>query len=113
MATRRGLRHGDRGLAGQCTLGAVVLLSREGLDHAAAELRERLHIDWLHAPFSRCLLDNAPLQEAPPAVLDRLPERTRQGAGRITVCPACGRVYWPGSHVRRMRARLDHWRQAT
>jgi uncharacterized protein with PIN domain len=64
-------------------------------------------------PFSRCLLDNAPLQEAPPAVLDRLPVRARRGAGRITVCPACGRVYWPDSHIRRMRARLDRWRQAT
>jgi uncharacterized protein len=38
-------------------------------------------------------------------------ERTRQGAGPITLCPACGRVYWPGSHVRRMRAKLDRWRQ--
>jgi uncharacterized protein with PIN domain len=103
----------DRGLAAQCTPGAVVLLSREGLDHAAAELRLRLHIDWLHAPFSRCLVDNAVLEDALPAMVDRLPERTRRGAGPITVCPACGRVYWPGSHVRRMRARLDRWRQAT
>jgi uncharacterized protein with PIN domain len=103
----------DRGLAAQCAPGAVVLLSREGLDHAAAELRERLQIDWLQAPFSRCLVDNALLEGAPAAVLDRLPERTRQGVGPITVCPACGRVYWPGSHVRRMRARLDRWRQAT
>jgi uncharacterized protein len=90
-----------------------VLLRREGLDHAAGELCLRLHIDWLHAPFSRCLLDNAVLAAAPPAVLNRLPERARQGAGRIAVCPTCGRVYWPGSHVRRMRARLDRWRQAT
>jgi uncharacterized protein with PIN domain len=103
----------DRRLAGRGAPGAVVLLSREGLDHAAVELREHLGIDWLHAPFSRCLLDNALLQEAPPAALARLPERTRQGAGPITVCPDCGRLYWPGSHVRRMRARLGWWRQAT
>jgi uncharacterized protein len=103
----------DRGLAARCTPGAAVLLSRECLDHAVAELRERLHVDWLHAPFSRCLVDNALLDQAPPALLGRLPEHTRQGAGPITVCPACSRVYWPGSHVRRMRARLDRWRQAT
>jgi uncharacterized protein with PIN domain len=103
----------DRSLAGRGAPGAVVLLSKEGLDHAAAELRERLQIDWLHAPFSRCLLDNAVLEEATPAVLGGLPERTRQGVGPITVCPDCGRVYWPGSHVRRMRARLGHWRQTT
>jgi uncharacterized protein with PIN domain len=103
----------DRRLAGRGAPGAVVLLSEEGLDQAAAELRLRLRIDWLHAPFSRCLLDNALLREAAPAELARLPERTRKGAGPMTVCPDCGRVYWPGSHVRRMRARLGRWRQAT
>jgi uncharacterized protein with PIN domain len=24
-------------------------------------------------------------------------------------CPACERIYWPGSHHRRMRARLEAW----
>lgn len=33
------------------------------------------------------------------------------GAGPVTACPDCGRIYWPGSHVRRMRARLDCWRR--
>jgi len=23
-------------------------------------------------------------------------------------CPDCGRLYWEGSHVRRMRAALEH-----
>ncbi|MGH6918588.1 MAG: hypothetical protein ACREJ0_12900, partial [Geminicoccaceae bacterium] len=62
----------DRRLAGRGAPGAVVLLSREGLDQAAVELRERLRIDWLHAPSSRCLMDSSLLQEAPPAALARL-----------------------------------------
>ena len=101
----------DRGLAARCAPAGVVLLATERLDEAAVALRERLAIDWLHAPFSRCLLDNAPLRPAEPAALARLPERSRTGAGPITVCPECGRSYWPGSHVRRMRARLERWRQ--
>jgi uncharacterized protein with PIN domain len=102
----------DRGLAARSVLGAVVLLDSESLDETAAVLRERLAIDWLYAPFSRCLLDNARLREAEPAALTGLPERSRTGAGPITICPDCGRIYWPGSHVRRMRARLGRWRQA-
>jgi uncharacterized protein with PIN domain len=102
----------DRRLAGRGAPGAVVLLDSASLDEAARALREGLGIDWLQEPFSRCLLDNAVLEAATPGVLARLPERTRQGAGPITVCPDCGRVYWPGSHVRRMRARLGRWRQA-
>jgi uncharacterized protein with PIN domain len=101
----------DRRLAGRGAPGAVVLLGTESLDEAARALRKEVGVDWLHAPFSRCLLDNAVLEGATPGVLARLPDRARQGAGPITVCPDCGRIYWPGSHVRRMRARLDRWRQ--
>ncbi|MGH6943501.1 MAG: Mut7-C RNAse domain-containing protein [Geminicoccaceae bacterium] len=25
-------------------------------------------------------------------------------------CPVCRRVYWPGSHARRMKARLERWK---
>jgi uncharacterized protein with PIN domain len=32
-------------------------------------------------------------------------------AGPVTACPACGRVYGSGSHLRRMRARFER-RQA-
>jgi uncharacterized protein len=102
----------DRALAARGAPAAVVLLASESLDEAAAVLRERLAIDWLRAPFSRCLLDNAQLHPGEPATLARLPERSRTGVGPITVCPECGRIYWPGSHVRRMRARLKRWRQA-
>jgi len=111
-AKNRVLLTSDRTLAGRSAAGAVVLLATGSLDEAAAALRERLAIDWLHAPFSRCLLDNARLRPAEPAALARLPERSRTGAGPITVCPDCGRIYWPGSHVRRMRARVGRWRQA-
>jgi uncharacterized protein len=102
----------DRALAARGAPAAVVLLASESLDEAAAVLRARLAIDWLHAPFSRCLLDNAQLRPAKTAALTRLPERSRPGVGPITACPECGRIYWPGSHVRRMRARLKRWRQA-
>jgi uncharacterized protein len=59
--------------------------------------------------FTRCLVCNAAL---PPALseadaLPLLPPRARGLPGPVRVCPQCGRVYWPGSHVRRMRRALE------
>lgn len=74
-------------------------------------LGARLGIDWLAAPFSRCLVDNAPLRPASVVEVVSVPEAARQGDGPLLACPECARVYWPGSHVRRMRARLERSQQ--
>ena len=100
----------DRKLASMMSenLNFIVLAS-EALDEAAHELRERPGIDWLYAPFTRCLLDNASLRSAGEAEVARVPASARREDEPIKACPECGRVYWPGSHVRRMRGRLERW----
>ena len=117
---------GDKSLLARSRAEARVLLTRDrtlaeragpdgvwlravGLDDAARELRERLGLDWRFAPFTRCLVDNAELDEAGPEASQVLPPRARSLGGPLRRCPACGRLYWPGSHVRRMQARLDAW----
>jgi hypothetical protein len=101
----------DRKLAERCAAAApVILLGTESFEGAAGELGERLGVDWLHAPFTRCLRDNALLIPANDEDLARLPETARRGPGPITRCPQCGRLYWPGSHVRRMLAKLTRAR---
>jgi uncharacterized protein with PIN domain len=58
--------------------------------------------------FTRCLLDNAALELLPMAqALPLLPQGVRDLPGPVRRCPACGRLYWNGSHVRRMRAALE------
>jgi uncharacterized protein with PIN domain len=100
----------DRHLASHAGKGVgVVLLTVDGLDAQAAELTVALGIDWTRAPFTRCLLDNTPLHDATPDERARVPLRARDLPGPFRTCPACGRVYWPGSHVRRMQARLEQW----
>jgi uncharacterized protein with PIN domain len=86
--------------------GTVLVLEGGRLAEQAAELRERLMLDWTAAPFTRCLVDNAPLVEA-----EGIPPRYqgRNIASPLSSCPACGRLYWVGSHVRRMRTRLEEW----
>jgi uncharacterized protein with PIN domain len=81
--------------------------------HAAepiAQLREivrRLDLGRRAKPFSRCLECDVPLATIDKArVLDRLPPRVAERHDRFTTCPGCGRVYWAGSHWRRMREAL-------
>ena len=102
----------DRHLADLAqTRGRVLLLGADGIEAAARELRDRLGIDWLHAPFTRCLVDNAALDEAGPECWAKVPEQSRTGSGPLRLCPVCFRLYWPGGHVRRMHDRLAAWRR--
>jgi uncharacterized protein len=62
-------------------------------------------------PFTRCLECNSILEEASrESVAARLPPKIA-GKNAFSVCPACQRVYWEGSHHARMR-RLLEWVKA-
>ena len=86
--------------------GTVLLLQGETLDEQARELRQRLTIDWLYYPFSRCLVCNTPVEAGTPDGIV-IPDDVDRGTLRH--CPGCARVYWEGSHTRRMRRRLAQW----
>jgi len=108
---RRLLLSRDRALvqaaAGRC---AALLLPEGSLDDHARALRDTIGLYWGHAPFTRCMADNEPLQPAGPDDVERTPAPFRQSPRDVRSCPACGRVYWPGGHVARMAARLEGWR---
>jgi uncharacterized protein with PIN domain len=54
--------------------------------------------------FSRCLECNAPLTPVEKAaILHRLQPLTRKYFETFHRCPACDRIYWPGSHHDRMQ----------
>lgn len=57
--------------------------------------------------LTRCLLCNSPLLAlGPEAAQAAVPPSARGLPGPVRRCPACGRVYWRGSHARRMEAAL-------
>ncbi|MFQ5946694.1 MAG: Mut7-C RNAse domain-containing protein, partial [Anaerolineae bacterium] len=69
-----------------------------------AEVVRRFDLARSMHPFHRCLRCNGILQQVPKeAVLDQLPARTQQGFEEFQRCPDCGRIYWKGSHYRRMQ----------
>jgi uncharacterized protein len=110
-ADRRLLLTRDRQL---CALrearGRAVLLRADRLPAQAAEVAQALAIDWLQDPFSRCLVCNVELRRASALARQRLEPGVHAAFDEINHCPQCDRLYWPGGHVRRMRARLERWR---
>jgi len=98
----------DRGIAEhKAARGIAVILPRSPLDVLAQELASTLHVQWLRAPFTRCLVDNTPLQPVTRDDVQRVPRDVDVANARS--CRTCGRVYWAGSHHQRMQRRLQAW----
>ena len=102
----------DTRLAHAAGTDVATLLKGQSLDEQALEVAAQLGIDWTAAPFTRCLVDNHPLKAATESQRLSVPDLARQLPGPFLACPACDRIYWPGSHVRRMITRLERWRAA-
>jgi uncharacterized protein with PIN domain len=95
------------------------LLKRRGITHgcyvhalrSSEQLREildRLDLARSARPFTLCLHCNFPLRPIDKAhVAAELPPTVRAHYERFSSCDACGRVFWEGSHWRRMRSMLD------
>lgn len=63
-------------------------------------------------PFSRCLRCNALLRPAPKSTVDAaLLPRTRQHYDDFEMCCGCGRVYWKGSHWKRLKHAIEAARE--
>jgi len=116
----------DRSLAGLADGDGRIVLSRDRglLEHRRVthgryvrardtdgQLREivaRFGLRERARPFTRCLECNGLLRAAGrDEVADRLPQRVASEQSGFTLCMGCSRVYWPGSHWRRLRAVVD------
>lgn len=112
LAEGRVLLTRDRALAGHGQAKArVVRLESDRVPDQARELRQRIGVDWLYDPFTRCIVDNTPLRPAEGHETDAIPLKARALGGPFRACPACGRLYWQGSHHRRMARRLETWQR--
>ena len=77
-------------------------------ERQAAELFARLDLARSARPFSLCLQCNAPLHPIAKAeIAQRLPPDVRARHDRFSTCDRCRRVFWEGSHWKRMRAAVD------
>ena len=86
-----------------------LLIAGDDLDDQLAEVyRAFPSLDPFAAFLTRCLVCNALLEEIDKdAYVDRIPSKAFALEGRFCRCPTCDKLLWPGSHVRRMRERLE------
>jgi uncharacterized protein with PIN domain len=86
----------------------VVVLRSTQLSGQLRELEGELAIRGGRRPFTRCSRCNEPLDEVTPeSVAQEVPPRVLREQSQFARCPRCGRVYWHGSHVARMRQWMD------
>ncbi len=81
----------------------TLTVPRSDLDAAAA--RVLAGFEPSGSPFTRCPLCNASLQRRQPLeALGEVPGRVlRSAKGPISYCPHCGKWFWDGTHVARLR----------
>jgi hypothetical protein len=97
----------DRDLPRQWRVPRCLVLGSDAPLEQLREVVERCGLDPRRPLFRRCTRCNAPTGSVPRAeVAGRVPARVWRREERFTVCPGCGRVYWQGSHARRMRRTL-------
>jgi uncharacterized protein with PIN domain/sulfur carrier protein ThiS len=72
------------------------------------EVLQRFKLKDQVAPFKRCPRCNTPLHAVSKSeVLDRLEPLTKRYFDEFHICPACGQIYWKGSHYARMLDFID------
>ncbi len=84
----------------------LLLLPNSDIDNSVRYLNRTLHLDWLQHAFERCSVCNTPLQQATRQQLEQLHLKL-DNEGPIYHCPHCKKLYWEGSHVRRIRQKLQ------
>ena len=93
----------DRGLLKRGNVTQGYWLRETDSRRQVAEIVARYGLARTIRPFTRCMACNEMLVDVPKArVLDRLPPRTAEHYDEFRQCPGCRRVYWKGSHYRRM-----------
>ena len=88
----------------------VIFLRGNSIKECIQELNERLNIDWLLDPFSRCLVCNSKLTEADyQTILEQVPADVLLKSTLCFYCLQCKKVYWKGSHTKRMLDQLNNF----
>jgi uncharacterized protein with PIN domain len=71
------------------------------------EVAARFGLEMTHRAMTRCIECNVLLEPVLKGdVLEELPPHVRKTQNIFSRCPACGRIYWPGTHFARSLARL-------
>ena len=85
----------------------AVLLKQDDPEDQLLQVVNTLGLEWRLAPFSVCLEDNHQLEpRTREQVRQAVPAYVFKTQTHYMQCPACGRIYWRGTHWQAMEKRL-------
>jgi len=93
----------DRALPDEWRVSEICVLQSETAFDQLREVVRRFDVAGAVRLFSRCSACNRELRSVDAArVADRVPARVRERCDGFRECAECGRIYWEGSHTRRI-----------
>ena len=98
----------DKKLTEQWRVDNVLLLNSENPFEQFKEIIEHFQIKKPKELFTRCLVCNTLLRRAnAEEIAASAPPNVRENQEKFHYCPNCNKVYWEGSHTRRMRDAIE------
>jgi len=99
----------NRALLKRRCITTALLVRSDQADAQLAEVLRRFHLAGRVARHGRCPHCNGQLlATARQDVRKPIPPRTAAWRDEYWVCTGCGRLYWDGTHVERLRDRVAH-----
>lgn len=93
----------DVGLLKHCRIKKGYWLRSTVSTEQAREVLERFGAFRFVRPFSRCMACGGKLRNVEKKEVEgRLPSSAKQNHDRFRLCAACGKIYWQGSHYKRL-----------
>jgi uncharacterized protein len=98
----------DRGVLKHSAVTRGYWLRETDSRRQAEEIVRRFDLARCLRPLTRCMVCNRALTTASKAEVEgRVPRKVLEWCDAFEQCPGCGRVYWEGSHYRRMRLWIE------
>lgn len=105
---KRTLLTRDRGILKRTIITRGYCLRHTDPPRQLVEVLQHFELFRVIDPFKRCMHCNGVLRPTQKeAVSDRLLPDTKQHYDEFFLCPQCGRIYWKGSHYRRMQRFIE------
>jgi uncharacterized protein with PIN domain/DNA-directed RNA polymerase subunit RPC12/RpoP len=98
----------DKPLIEEWRVDNVLLLQSENPLEQFQQIIRHFEIKKPEEFFTRCLVCNTPLRSASAAeILAAAPPDVRENQRKFDYCPYCEKLYWQGSHTKRMRQAIE------
>lgn len=98
----------DRKLTEEWWVTNIYVVRAEQLREQLLEVIRRFDLAPSIALLSRCNACDQPVRPAAiDEIRDRVPPRVLERQRDFSLCPGCGRVFWEGTHAKRIRRAVD------